>query len=141
MQGTYDDALRYFDHVVQEIVGTVRAHTSNPTVVIITSDHGQRLGENGGYGHNTLEFGSARVPFIYLGLNTDPTVDALVRDLDCPVTHYDAGRLIARLLGYRVSSPSEVKRTYFINGVDLGGRGGNMRYTRAEAAVGQSCDQ
>ncbi|MCB1830913.1 MAG: sulfatase-like hydrolase/transferase, partial [Gammaproteobacteria bacterium] len=72
MQGTYDDAMRYFDQVVGEIVVNLRQQTSNPTVVVITSDHGQRLGEASGYGHNTLEFGSARVPFIYLGLNTPP---------------------------------------------------------------------
>jgi len=141
MQGTYDDAMRYFDHVVQEIVATLRERTANPTVVIITSDHGQRLGEEGGYGHNTLEFGSARVPFIYIGLNTDSPVDALVHAMTCPVTHYEVGRLIARLLGYRISSPTEEKDTYFINGVDLGGRGGSMHFLRAEAAAGQNCDR
>lgn len=133
MQGSYDDAMRYFDRVVGEILAVVRQRTSNPTVVIITSDHGQRLGESGGYGHNTLEFGSARVPFIYLGLNTPPAVDALVRQLACPVTHYDVGRFIASLLGYQVKSPSEADGEYFLNGVDLSGRGGYRRYTRMEA--------
>ena len=139
MQGTYDDAMRYFDQVVGEIVGILLRRSSNPTVVIVTSDHGQRLGEESGYGHNTLEFGSARVPFIYIGMNTAPETDALARELDCPVTHYDAGRFIARLLGYRVNSPGEVENSYFLNGVDLGGRGGYMRYTRSEAAAGQHC--
>ena len=141
MQGTYDDAMRYFDQVVGEIVVNLRQQTSNPTVVVITSDHGQRLGEASGYGHNTLEFGSARVPFIYLGLNTPPAVDAAVRELECPVTHFEAGRFIARLLGYQVHSPSEVADVFFINGVDLTGRGGSLRYTRAEALQGQKCSR
>ena len=141
MQSTYDDAMRYFDHVVSEIVDVLRQHIKNPTVVIITSDHGQRLGESTGYGHNTLEFGSARVPFIYLGLNTPLAVNALVGGLDCPVTHYDVGRFIARLLGYLVRSSSETENTYFINGVDLTGRGGYLRYTRSEANEGLDCIQ
>ena len=141
MRGTYDDAMRYFDQIVSEILAIVQQRTSNPTVVIITSDHGQRLGESTGYGHNTLEFGSARVPFVYIGLNTPHAVDAMARELNCPVTHYDAGRFIAQLLGYRVRSASEVENTYFINGIDLTGRGGYLRYTRAEALEGQSCSQ
>jgi glucan phosphoethanolaminetransferase (alkaline phosphatase superfamily) len=141
MQSSYDDAIGYFDWVVGEIVRLLAQRTGRPTVIVITSDHGQRLGEEGGYGHNTLEFGSARVPFIYHGLNTPAALDALVKELACPATHYDVGRFLARLLGYRVSSPGhkEGDDGYFLNGVDISGRGGHLRYRRNEAVSDRAC--
>ncbi|MCB1760062.1 MAG: sulfatase-like hydrolase/transferase [Gammaproteobacteria bacterium] len=142
MQASYDDAMAYFDWVVGEIIQLLAQRTDRPTVIVITSDHGQRLGETGGYGHNTLEFGSARVPFIYHGLNTPTALDALPAELPCPATHYDVGRFLARLLGYRVESPEHRQDdSYFLNGVDISGRGGYRGYRRAEAVSAQTCQR
>jgi glucan phosphoethanolaminetransferase (alkaline phosphatase superfamily) len=133
MQATYDDAMHYFDHVAEQIVTTVQQHTSNPTIVVITSDHGQRLGETTGYGHNTLEFGSARVPFIYYGIDTPREIDLLAENMGCLVTHYEIGHLLAHLIGYRVYNPNEIDQVYYMNGIDISGRGGHLRYSKTEA--------
>jgi glucan phosphoethanolaminetransferase (alkaline phosphatase superfamily) len=141
MRGTYDDAMRYFDQVVGRIIRFLERHTHDPTVVIITSDHGQRLGEKSGYGHNTLEFNSARVPFIYYGIHTPKAIDALAQRLDCLMNHYEMGQFIARLLGFRVVDPNVNPSNYYLNGIDLSGRGGSLQYSKADALEGHTCPQ
>lgn len=141
MRGTYDDAMRYFDQVVGDIIRFLEQQTHKPTVVIITSDHGQRLSEKTGYGHNTLEFNSARVPFIYYGIHTPEAIDAQAQQLDCLMNHYEMGQFIARLLGFRVDDPNVNPGSYYLNGIDLSGRGGHLQYSSAEALEGQTCPQ
>ena len=123
----YDDAVRYVDHNVERIIEFLQATSRLPVVLVMTSDHGEKMGEDGRFGHNTVEFGSARVPFLFYADHApDKVVDA--RDLPPLMPHYEMARFVAWLLGYRVDDPNRRNGVYYINGIDLMGRAGYMSY-------------
>jgi lipid A ethanolaminephosphotransferase len=64
----YDNALRYTDHVLAEMITTLESVKDRNVVFIYVSDHGESLGENGFYLHG-LPYSMApdeqtRVPFV-----------------------------------------------------------------------------
>lgn len=62
----YDGGIRYMDGHLGRIFNTLAdAGVLDDTVVIITSDHGENLGELGIYGeHATADFATCRIPMI-----------------------------------------------------------------------------
>lgn len=62
----YDAALHYIDARIQELANWLQLHGCwDDTLVVITADHGQSLGEHGRVGHNfDLSDGVLRVPLI-----------------------------------------------------------------------------
>ncbi len=62
----YDTGILYTDNVVGQIMGTLeRLGISDDTAILISSDHGENLGELGIYGdHQTADAITARVPMI-----------------------------------------------------------------------------
>ncbi len=48
-------------------------------------------------------------------------------------THYEMGKLIAGLLGYRVDNPNERAGAYYLNGTDLSGSEGYLPVNKAGA--------
>lgn len=129
MVNTYDNSVRYTDHVLYEVLQTLKAKSKVPTYLFFTSDHGELLGENDKYGHVILEPGVARVPFIFYAINGNPTVIERASHLAEP-THYEIAKLIAFALGYQVSNPSEAPGVFYINGGDLNLAGGYMRVNK-----------
>jgi|GEM_PF-123807 len=126
----YDNAMHYFDSIVQHIVETVRARSARPTVFILTSDHGERLSQEDGFGHNTLEVHSAEVPFVLYSPERPDLAHRVDAELSCVTTHYNIGKAIQRLLGYDLDNPNEQPGLFYINGVDLYGAGGFKVYRR-----------
>ena len=69
----YDGEIRYTDHLVEEVVGTVEElDLTDRTVIIVTSDHGEQLGQHGMYGHGMLHEAVIWVPLIMWGPGTIP---------------------------------------------------------------------
>ena len=62
----YDCGIRYMDSLVGELFGWLRAHNLyDDTAILITSDHGENMGELGIYGeHGTADEPTCRIPFI-----------------------------------------------------------------------------
>jgi arylsulfatase A-like enzyme len=61
----YDGGVRYADALLGEIFATIeRLDLGDRTVVIVTSDHGEALGERGLVGHNRVFDVHLRVPLI-----------------------------------------------------------------------------
>ena len=61
----YDDAIGYFDHVVTESLEVMLKKIRGPVVVLLISDHGERLGEGGGkLGHGVVHFDVGKTPFM-----------------------------------------------------------------------------
>lgn len=63
----YDNGVVQFDYVVERILGALeRKGYLDDAVIVITGDHGERLGENGGYfGHQyNVDEGVLTIPFI-----------------------------------------------------------------------------
>ncbi len=128
---TYDNSVRYTDHLLVELINDLKARSSLPVYVLFTSDHGEMLGEKGGqFGHGMLTEEVARVPFIFYAHNGDESRIDAARKLVNP-THYEMGRLIAGLLGYRIENPNEQEGVYYLNGTDLSGSEGYRQVTKS----------
>ncbi|MGD9709204.1 MAG: phosphoethanolamine transferase [Halothiobacillaceae bacterium] len=139
----YDDAVRFVDQNLAEIITTLHGTATNlPILLIMTADHGEKLGENGTWGHNTLDFPTARVPFIFYPIHeaSSDIIDK-VKKLPCPLTHYEISKLMASFLGYHIENPNEQPGIYFINGTDIMGRAGFKPYSKAEAIEPQTCQR
>jgi glucan phosphoethanolaminetransferase (alkaline phosphatase superfamily) len=123
---SYDNSVRYTDHLLYSLIQDVKARSPLPVYIVFTSDHGEMLGERGGqFGHAKLTEEVARVPFIFYAHNGDAALTNHARQLENP-THYEMGKLIAELLGYRLDNPNQQAGVYYLNGTDLSGSEGYM---------------
>ncbi len=86
MVAGYDDSLATLDRALADLLGSLsRLPDWENTVLIITSDHGEGLGEHGGYYHGLdLYNESVRVPLIVLGRGVphDLRIPSVVSTLD-----------------------------------------------------------
>jgi membrane-anchored protein YejM (alkaline phosphatase superfamily) len=122
---SYDNAVSFTDEVVAEIIDHLKAHSQGRTLLVFTADHSELLGEGGKYGHTHLQIETARVPLMVYGKNLGPDVQQRLYGLSQP-THYEIGKEISAILGYRVVNPNEEPGIYYVNGPDIGGRAGYM---------------
>jgi len=128
---TYDNAVRFNDYLLHSLIEGLKSRSTLPVYVVFTSDHGEMLGEKDGqFGHAQLTEEVARVPFIFYAHNGEAVHINKARQLVNP-THYEMGKLVAGLLGYRVRNPNEKDGTYYLNGSDLSGSSGYMLVRKA----------
>ena len=99
----YREEVEYVDGEVGRLLSTLQSVTSSETLVILTSDHGEGLGEHGPAGHVTrLYEPQLRVPLIF---SWPERLEAGVA-IDQPVAHVDLLPTVVDLLnipdsGYR----------------------------------------
>lgn len=61
----YDGEIRYTDHLVAQVLETLAdCGVLDDTVVIVTADHGEQLGQHGLYGHAGLHEANVRIPLV-----------------------------------------------------------------------------
>lgn len=121
--GTYDNSIRSTDAFLKRLWADLNRQARGPVYLIMTSDHGEMVGEGGRFGHNALTPEVIRVPFLFAAVKGDPAVVARIRAMRHP-THYEIGREIARLIGYGIDNPNERESRYYVNGIDLDNPGG-----------------
>lgn len=64
----YDGEIRYTDDLIAEVVAALeRNGVADDTVIMVTSDHGEQLGQHGIYGHGMLHEAVVQVPLIIWG--------------------------------------------------------------------------
>jgi len=123
----YDNAVLYADYLYQQLLQELRQKTNGPLYVFFTSDHGEKLGENGHWGHDRLDLVSSVVPIMFYARGGDGRYLREMRDKP-PGTHYQLGKMIARMLGYDIRNPAEEGGIVYVNGVASLGRSGYMRF-------------
>jgi len=117
---SYDNSIVFSDYLHEEIIKYLEAHSSLPTIVLFTGDHGELVGENGLWGHSVLIPEGAEVPYIVWSSESAKHLARQVIELPYP-THFEVGRAVLALLGYRISDPQNVKGEYYVNGKNLAG--------------------
>lgn len=86
LRDLYDEEILFMDSQLRRLLAAIEAG-GRPTLLIVTSDHGEFFGENGQLEHSKHLYGPVvRVPFMALGLN-GATLPA--RKLDDPVNLID----------------------------------------------------
>ena len=110
----YDNAVRYFDDVVADIVAQFD-QLEGERYLLITGDHGQLLGENEVWGHNRLLPPVVDVPVMVLARDAPQgALDDLAGQRW--VSHYEAGLWLAQRLGARVVNPNADPAVHFVKG-------------------------
>lgn len=51
LRNAYDNSILYTDHVLSELIDTLKSHDEFDTLLVFFSDHGESLGENGFFLH------------------------------------------------------------------------------------------
>lgn len=123
---TYDNAVRYIDDLLADALEYTKT-LKGKMYFIITSDHGQLLGQDGLYGHTFLHKEVVKIPFILYTKNIDKK-DITTINQKKIVTHYDISKFLAKVFGFDVINPNTPEDTYFINGSGVDGKRGFMKY-------------
>lgn len=110
----YDNSVHYLDAMLAEILADFdKLHGER--YLIITGDHGQRLGEGGHWGHNDLVPEVSNVPVIVVARDAPgPAMQAFARERW--ISHYEAGKWLAARLGTRIDNPNLRPDEYFVHG-------------------------
>ncbi|MDR2098499.1 MAG: sulfatase-like hydrolase/transferase [Rickettsiales bacterium] len=130
---TYDNAMLYVDDLLDRVLEWAGG-IEGKVYVLITSDHGQMMGEDGLWGHSFLDRRVAEVPFI-LWTKGVPEEELHGIDKTPRPTHNEIGRFIARAFGVRVENPNTPADEFYISGPDLGGRAGFLKYRKMGAEI------
>lgn len=99
----YDNALRYLDDVLAEIIRDFDK-LDGERYLLITGDHGQLLGERGRWGHNDLQPEVVEVPMMLLARQGQASALAALRE-ERWISHQEAGLWLAERMGSRVRIP------------------------------------
>ncbi|OAT81212.1 hypothetical protein A6M21_11375 [Desulfotomaculum copahuensis] len=115
IQAIYDEAVKYVDGAVGRLLDCLRAAGKlDNTLVIVTADHGESLGEHGIYfDHHGLYDSTIRVPLIMSGggFNKSARISGFVQHIDlaptvmqmlgvsCDKTHFDGVSFLPLLNG------------------------------------------
>jgi len=109
----YDGGVRYVDHKLQEVFNALtRLELDRRTIVVVTSDHGESLGERGQIGHNNVYDKQLKVPLIIRLPATGGTGDGSMaewgagRAVDTPAQLVDLLPTLLGLLGAGDSVPA-----------------------------------
>lgn len=132
-QNSYDNAVRYNDLVMSELIDYFRKTVAGPLYVFLTSDHGQLLGEgkHQRIGHGMLLPEVAHVPIMLYSQNGDPAIAAALRQMKDP-THYELTGLIDRAMGIEVRDPDADSGVFYINGYAYNARAGYITVKKSE---------
>lgn len=122
----YDDAIRLYDRELASAIRTALAKSRLPVLVFITSDHGERVGDNGLFGHSVVEMPIAQVPLLYF--SNDPAYSMNAISPHMPLNHYQLATLINKMLGYDISNPNQKDDSFFITGGDIRGLSERVTY-------------
>ena len=125
----YDNALVYLDRLISRIMARA-ARLPGTTMVIITSDHGQMLGEQGRWGHNVLVPAVASVPMLLFASNGQPAWPQL--DV---MTHNDLHAWLAARMGWQIHNPNRVPGVSWFHGNNPFGDNLYVEISRANGHV------
>jgi arylsulfatase A-like enzyme/Flp pilus assembly protein TadD len=97
----YDAEVAYADAMLGQLLARLSAaHQLDSTLVLVTADHGESLGDHGEMTHGLFAYDSTlAVPLI---INAPPIAPAVI---DAPVSHTDLTPTILDLLGLAAAGP------------------------------------
>jgi arylsulfatase A-like enzyme len=87
LRALYDAELSYTDHMVGRLINYIMDQVPGKTIVVITADHGELLGERGRFAHGGYPLeGLINVPLVIMGIDDLPGPDTLVQHADVTTT-------------------------------------------------------
>jgi arylsulfatase A-like enzyme len=104
MVNGYDGAIAYFDHNLGNILDTLTdLGIYDETAIVVTSDHGECLGENGCYGdHPMANEASHHVPMVVRWPGVTDRLESQQRKVPALVYQFDICPTLCEMLGLEV---------------------------------------
>ncbi|GMO61406.1 MAG: lipooligosaccharide phosphoethanolamine transferase [Rickettsiales bacterium] len=121
----YDNCMLYEDSLLNDLITELKK-TNKTFYLFITSDHGEMTGQNGKWGHGTLDPLSAEIPMMLYTNDKNKTILNEFKKIWSP-THWDILQIITKIMGYKVDNPNTPDNVYYINNTDLMGRDGFIK--------------
>ncbi|MFK3648546.1 sulfatase-like hydrolase/transferase [Lysobacter enzymogenes] len=116
-RNAYDNAIAYQDDLIARLYRRFET-MGERGLFVVTSDHGQMLGEDGVWGHNVLTPHVAQVPMLVRTRGAGQTPLAGNGEW---LAHHQLFLALAARLGYRIDNPNAVPGRYFLQGSDVFG--------------------
>ena len=121
---SYDNAIVYFDRFVSQTLALLR----KPTLIVLTSDHGESLGEENRWGHCSAGIEQMLVPLTLIATDENVALAAgfseLMQKADVPLSHANILPTLLKLFGY------DVAKLEFPYAADIGSMTGAGRSER-----------
>lgn len=131
-RNSYDNAMLFNDYFISEIIDYFKNNTKKPTYIFWIPDHSDLLGEDGLWGHSIVNINVAKIPFIFTLLHKDDeSFVSNLKSIFMP-THYEFGKMIAKLLGYEIINPNEKDNIFYVNGNVINGDAGWFEIDKSE---------
>lgn len=126
----YDHAIAYQDDLVGRLYQRFEA-LDEQGLFVVTSDHGQMLGEDGVWGHNVLTPQIAQVPML---VRSRGPAQAPLGENGEWIFHNQLAFALTARMGYRIDNPNARAGRYFLQGPDAFG---DILFREARVADGQ----
>lgn len=117
----YDNSIREFDLFMDELITHIDKSNKN-TLLIYSSDHGQRLGEGGIWGHAKLSREAVDIPVFAYSKNA-----LSLPKLSINPTHLEVSLTLSQLLGFKHNLTEVPPKDYVIFGNDIDGFAGHLK--------------
>lgn len=114
----YDNAVLYTDSIIHDIFKIFKDKEKKDGVFMMTSDHGQLLGQHGLYGHNILKRETVLVPFMLYMEKPDKKIYKELKGKKY-ITHNEMGELLAGMMGWKINNPNKKNGEFFVHGNDI----------------------
>ena len=144
LEGQYDASIANVDEAIGDLVAKLKElGVYERTMLVITSDHGEYLGEHHLLGHSKDVYeGAVRVPLLikYPGQRRGRVVDTLISSPDVPRLVVDAlpgdvGRRLAQYFPYELGSHPVMAENYYARLRDLSNSSYGHRFQRVRTAI------
>lgn len=122
----YDNGVLYVDSILNETFEWAKNLTGK-VYIFFASDHNELFGEEGIYGHVTLHQQVASIP-VFVWTNDMKFIQNF-KSIFNP-SHWDIGKQILTLMGYKIANPNTSDDTIFIQGSDPTGGAGFITLKR-----------
>lgn len=117
----YDNAVLYMDQLLKDSFDKLGSVLEGNTVVIVTSDHGQMVGENHRWGHNRLHPQVASVPvMLYQAQSREDSPEINLPDKDY-ISHYELSGWILGVLGFDLINPNKTPGLHYFHSDNIYG--------------------
>lgn len=115
----YDNALLYLDDLYRDARAKLEKQLKGDTVWVLTSDHGQMLGENGLWGHNRLTKAVSHVPMVIDETRDNPQDTAYALPDYDHLSHYELGHWLLSLMGENLVNPNAQANVHYFHSEKL----------------------
>ena len=121
----YKNTILYTDYILNEIIKVLQEKSTKPTYLFFTSDHGEGIDHHAGHGHLHVK-DQYEVPFVMYKMNEKNDLNYELKDQKY-TSHYEIAKLVAKALGYDVSSLRKYDGNHVVCGSDISGVAGYLK--------------